>query len=121
MPAETGEPQAGDVDIVATLQAADATVEVIGEIEQPFMPVVGTALSVNGADVQAFELESAEAAQEAAAALPADGTSFATTMVTWMDVPHFYQYEQYIVLYVGSDQATLDLLSMLLGEQVAGG
>src|SRR5688572_28826075 len=51
MPAETGEPgsvpDAADLDIVATLQAADATVEVIGEVEQPFMPVIGTALRVN--------------------------------------------------------------------------
>jgi hypothetical protein len=125
MPAETGEPgsapEEANVDIVATLQAADASVEVVGEVEQPFMPVIGTSLRVNGADVQAFEFESVEAAQLAAAALPADGSSFDTIMVTWMDVPHFYQYEQYVVLYVGSDEATLDLLSMLLGEQVAGG
>ncbi len=126
MPAETGEPgsapeAAEDVDIVATLQAADATVEVLGEVEQPFMPVIGKALRVNGADMQAFEFESVEAAQEAAAALPADGSSFETIMITWVDTPHFYQYENYVVLYVGSDQAILDLLSSLLGEQVAGG
>jgi hypothetical protein len=125
MPAETDEPgstpEEAPIDIVATLQAADASVEVLGEVEQPFMSVVGTSLRVNGADVQAFEFESVEAAQAAAAALPADGSSFETLIIDWMDVPHFYQYEQFVVLYVGSDQLTLDLLTMLLGEQVAGG
>lgn len=35
--------------------------------------------------------------------------------------PHFFRKEQLVVLYVGEDQAVVNLLTKLLGPQIAGG
>jgi hypothetical protein len=42
-------------------------------------------------------------------------------MLTWVDTPHFYKAGRIIVLYLGSDQAVLDVLNQILGQQFAGG
>jgi hypothetical protein len=59
-----------------------------------------------------MELESSQIAP--------DGSSNATTMITWVDDPHFYKAGGIIALYVGSDDAVLSLLESVLGPQYAG-
>ena len=49
-----------------------------------------------------------------------DGGSIGTSMVSWMDAPHFYKTGRIIALYVGSDQTILDLLEKVMGPQFAG-
>src|SRR5690606_7822658 len=44
-----------------------------------------------------------------------------TTIVEWVDTPHFYRQENVIVLYVGSDPATLALLQAVIDAPFAGG
>jgi hypothetical protein len=110
----------GQVSLVATLQAAGATVEVGDPITQVFFGPEGNILKVNGADVQVFEYESAEAMENEAAQVAPDGGSIGTSMVTWMDTPHFYKAGRIIVLYVGSDETILGLLEKVLGPQFAG-
>ena len=106
--------------LVTALQDAGATVETGEPISQAFFTPEGGTLKVNGADVQVFEYESTIAMEEEASQVAADGGSIGTTMVTWMDTPHFYQAGRIIVLYVGSDQAILDLLEKSVGPQFAG-
>ena len=106
--------------LVTALQDAGATVETGEPVSQAFFTPEGTILKINGADVQVFEYASVEAMQEEASQVAPDGGSIGTTMVTWMDTPHFYQAGRMIVLYVGSDQAILDLLEAALGPQFAG-
>ena len=48
------------------------------------------------------------------------GWSIGTTMVTWMDSPHFYNAGKIIVPYLGSDSAVAELLESVLGSQSAG-
>ena len=55
-----------------------------------------------------------------AAQMAPDGGSNATTMITWVDTPHFYKAGRIIVLYVGSNAAILSLLEEVLGPQFAG-
>ena len=43
------------------------------------------------------------------------------TYITWKSTPHFYQFNNLIVQYVGTDKIILDLLLSLCGEQFAGG
>ena len=121
-PVETTEP--GSVQdqssLVATLQASGATVETGEPVSQPFFTPEGIILKVNGADVQVFEYDSVEAMEEEASQVAPDGGSIGTSMVSWMDSPHFYQVGQIIVLYVGSDKAVLELLEKVLGPQFAG-
>ncbi|HMB25548.1 MAG TPA: hypothetical protein VKP08_22060, partial [Anaerolineales bacterium] len=82
--------------------------------------VEGQAVKVNGADLQIFEYENAAAMEEAASQVAPDGGSIGTSMVTWIDPPHFYKVGRIIVLYLGNDQAILDLLNKIIGSQFAG-
>lgn len=75
---------------------------------------------MNGADVQVFEYENEEAMESEASQVAPDGGSIGTTMVTWVETPHFYKAGRIIVLYVGSDESVLDLLEQVLGQQFAG-
>jgi hypothetical protein len=111
------EDQAG---LIAALQAAGATVEVGDSISQDFFSSEGNIIKVNGADVQVFEYESADAMENEASQVAPDGGSIGTSMVSWMDAPHFYKTGRLIALYVGSDQTILDVLEMVMGPQFAG-
>lgn len=118
--ASHGNPIGGHVEFVDALRAADATVEPSEPITQAFFSPEGNILKVNGEDVQVFEYESEEAMEAEAAQMAPDGGSNATTMITWVDTPHFYKAGRIIVLYVGSNAAILSLLEEVLGPQFAG-
>jgi hypothetical protein len=117
-------PETGGVEdydgLVNALEAAGATVEPGDEIEQAFFTVMGRIIKVNEADVQIFEYESAEAMEADAAQVSEDGGSIGTTMAMWVEAPHFFKSERILVLYVGEDQAIIDLLESALGPQFAG-
>jgi hypothetical protein len=71
--------------------------------------------------VQVFVFADEAAAHAAATTVPPDGSTFKTMVVDWMAPPHFYQRGRIIALYVGTDAATVQLLTSLLGQQFAGG
>ena len=106
--------------LIAALEAAGATVEAGDPVSQVFFSPEGSIIKVNGADVQVFEYESAEAMENEASQVAPDGGSIGTNMVMWMDAPHFYKAGRIIVLYVGSDEAVLSLLEKVIGKQFAG-
>ena len=106
--------------LTQALKDAGASVEPADAVQQEFFGPEGRILHVNGADLQVFEYPSAEAMEQDAAKVAPDGGSIGTTMVSWMDAPHFYKSGRVLALYVGSDQAVLDLLQRVLGAQFAG-
>jgi hypothetical protein len=106
---------------IAALEASGATVETGESISQPFFTPEGSVIKVNGADVQVFEYESAEAMDSEASQVAPDGSSVGTSMMNWVDTPHFYKADRIIVLYVGSDETVLELLQKTVGNQFAGG
>ncbi len=108
------------VSLLDALRAAGAEVEIGDAVEQPFFSVKGQIVKVNGADVQVFEYESAEAMEANAGQVAPDGGSIGTSMVTWVEAPHFFKAGRVLVLYVGEDSAVLGLLEGALGEQFAG-
>jgi hypothetical protein len=121
-PAASSEPlvvedQAG---LVAALQSSGATVETGDAVTQEFFGPEGAIIKVNGADVQVFEYESPEAMENEASQVAPDGGSIGTSMVMWVDVPHFYKAGRIIVLYIGSDGAVSGLLEKVMGPQFAG-
>jgi hypothetical protein len=118
--ASHGGPVRDYVSLVDNLRAAGATVEPAGEVEQPFFSPTGYVIKVNGADVQVFEYPDAEAAEAEAALVSDDGGSIGTSMVSWVEAPHFYKLERVIALYVGEDSAVTALLESVLGPQFAG-
>lgn len=105
---------------LAALQAAGATAETGDAITQDFFSVEGQVVRVNGAELQIFEYADAAAMEADASQVAPDGGSIGTSMVTWIDPPHFYKAGRIIVLYLGNDQAILDLLDKVLGPQFAG-
>lgn len=120
----TGVSQPGsvtDVDsLMETLRVAGASVEPGDEVEQAFFSVTGQLIKVNGADVQVFVYDTAEAMETEASQVAEDGSSIGTNMVMWVDAPHFYKSGRLLALYVGQDQAVMDLLEDVLGPQFAG-
>lgn len=111
---------ADKASLTAALEAGGVTVETGESGFQPFFTLEGSILKVNGADVQVFEYDTPEEMENEASQVSSDGGSIGTSMVTWMEAPHFYKAGRIIVLYVGSDAVMLDLLEGALGPPLAG-
>lgn len=121
-----GGPVVDHVSFVDALRGCGLTVEIGGAIEQPILSAVtGTLLRLSGggltqpADVQSFEYGDADRATTDAAQIGPDGNP-PTMRITWLSSPHFFRAERVIVLYVGVDQAAIDLLTALLGPPFVG-
>ena len=116
--------QGGEVEdqtsLIDALRAGGAKVELGDTVEQAFFTAAGQILKVNRKDVQVFEYESPEKMEADAAQVASDGGSIGTSMVTWVEPPHFFKSGRVLVLYVGEDKAVIDLLKGALGEQFAG-
>lgn len=115
-----GGPVEDYVSLIDSLRGAGAIVEPGDQVEQAFFTVKGQIIKVKGTDVQVFEYENAEAMEADAAQVTPDGGSIGTSMVMWVEAPHFYKAGRILVLYVGEDQVVLDLLEGALGVQFAG-
>jgi hypothetical protein len=114
------DPVSDYASLLEALRAAGATVEPADPVSQVFFGPEGQVIKVNAQDVQVFEYPDEAAAERDAQTISPDGSSTTTTMITWVDAPHFYKAGKLIVLYVGSDTDTLQLLEGLLGPQFAG-
>jgi hypothetical protein len=118
-PQASGGPVRDQASLIDALRATGATVTIGDAIEQPFVQMAGTQVSVNGADVQVFEYADEAAARADAAAIADTLAGKGTTMVSWVASPHAYQAGRVIVLYVGDDTNTLQLLQGALGAPFA--
>jgi hypothetical protein len=124
-PTRTGATPAGrgpvrdQASLIDALRAAGATVTIGDAIEQPFVQVSGMQVLVNGADVQVFAYADEAAARADTAAIADTLAGKGTTMVSWVASPHAYQAGRIIVLYVGDDTSTLQLLNATLGAPFA--
>lgn len=113
-------PPGDKASLIAALEAAGATVEEGEAVMQPIFSVEGQILVVNGADVQVYEYQTGADMEEEAAQVSPDGSSTETTMITWIEPPHFYKSGKILALYVGSDEQIIGLLEQVLGPQFAG-
>jgi len=115
-----GGPVTDYISLVDNVRATGATVNPVGEVEQPFFSVKGLVIKVNDNDVQVFEYSDANAAENVAKSISPDGSSVGTSMPFWVAPPHFYKMEKLIVLYVGENEDTIGILDSVLGPQFAG-
>ena len=115
-----GQPVDGYDGLLAALRGNGSTVEAVGPISQPFFVPEGRVINVDGNEVQVFEFSSEQDAQSAAESISPDGSSVGTTMIMWVEAPHFYESGKLIVLYVGEEPAVVDALEVVLGAQIAG-
>jgi hypothetical protein len=102
--------------LIEALRAAGFKVEIEGAIEDPLFTGTGKAIEVNGQYVQVFEFEGEAAAVEGAGTVSGGGTIIGTSIVDWIETPHFYQAGALVVLYAGSEEAVLSGLQDALGE-----
>lgn len=119
-PRSHGGPVRDHVSLVDTLRAQGLTVEPTGPISQPFFPIPGQTLEVNGKDVQVFEFKDSSATKSQAKEISSDGKSIHHTTIQWISPPHFFSTGKIIVLYLGSDAELLKKLETALGTQIAG-
>ena len=115
-----GGPVTDYVSLVDALRTQGATVEPGDDVSQPFFTVEGRVIRANSQGVQVFEYADKAAADAEAELVAPDGSSVGTSMVSWVAPPHFYKVGRLIVLYVGDDATTIDLLETVLGSQFAG-
>lgn len=106
---------------LANLKSTRISVETGEGVSQPFFTAQGQIIKLNGEDVQVFEYVSKEEAFQEVMQVSADGSSVGTTMITWIDSPHFYQSGKIIVLYIGNTPELVEILTEVLGPQFAGG
>lgn len=113
-------------DLVETLEGCGLNVEPSPGVEQPFLePESGSVLHLSGggllrpADLQVFEYKDAASADMDAEQIGPDGQP-PTMMISWIEPPHFFRGERLIVLYLGEDQAVIDVLTTLMGPPFAG-
>lgn len=89
-------------------------------LTQPFFSVPGIVISVSGEDLQVFEYTDAASAAKDMQGISADASTINGEDMAWIAPPHFYQHGSLLILYIGSDGATLNLLRTVVGDQVAG-
>ena len=106
--------------LITKLRAAGTNVEVVGEVDQPFLSVTGTMIKLQGEDVQVFQYPSAAEMEAQAALISRDGTAVGTRKIHWIGSPHFFKQGRVLVLYVGSDKKVEEALEAVLGRQFAG-
>jgi hypothetical protein len=107
--------------LISDLKGAGAEVQMGGTLQQSFFSVEARILKVNGEEVQVFEYPYASTANAQAARVSNTGSTVGTSMISWVNTPHFFKKSGLIVLYVGKNQSILDALKKVLGEQFAGG
>jgi hypothetical protein len=107
--------------LLSALQAAGATTEINDSISQEFFSVEGQFITINGTeDIQVFEYPSGEEMESDASQIAPDGGSIGTTMINWVDNPHFYKSGRILILYIGNNETILSLLEKVMGKQFAG-
>jgi hypothetical protein len=115
-PASHGNDIGGYVELVDTLRSSGVQVEPTGSIKQSFIPVEGQLIEVNGNRVEVYQFEEDEARQKFSDQISSDGSKFEQTAVDWVDQPNFWAQDRLVVLYVGKNQETIDLLTKTLGN-----
>jgi hypothetical protein len=108
--------------LVDAIKSRGVLVEYVEEIasESSSFSVPTKVISVGGADVQVFEFASESDAKAASLTISQDGTEIGTSIIRWIDTPHFYTNGKLIVLYVGQNPEIVNLLESFLGKQFAG-
>jgi hypothetical protein len=108
--------------LIDAIQSRGVLVQYVDEIaaEGSSFSVPIKVISVGGADVQVYEFQNESDAQDSSQMISEDGTEIGTSIIRWMDTPHFYTKGKIIVLYVGQNPEIMNLLESFLGKQFAG-
>jgi hypothetical protein len=106
--------------LVAAIKSRGVLVELTEELGESMFSAPAKVLSVGGSDIQVFEFQAESDAKTSSLTVSEDGTEIGTSIIRWMDTPHFYAKGKIIVLYVGQNPEITNLLESILGAQFAG-
>ena len=118
--------------LIQKLGDAGATVEFVSDIThpQPIFPATGKSININSEPTQVYEFQDEATAQAEARKVWPDGSTIGPqppagnpgmiVSFNWIAPPHWYQSGKLIVIYVGENQAIMELLESLLSTQFAG-
>lgn len=110
------------ISFVGDLNDAGVTVEDLGEPEAPrFTAKVGKALAVRSEEIRVYEYDSADSMEAEAAKVAADASSIDGKPAEWEATPHLFKDGRILVVYVGDNAETVDLLRSILGDEFAAG
>jgi hypothetical protein len=111
--------------LLLALQAANVDTSLEEGVTFNLLSVSGRLVTVGVQRLQVFEYANAESAQADAVHFSNDGAWFhrddPPTLVNWIATPHLYRSDKLLVVYVGDDTQTLNVLEALLGSPFAGG
>ncbi|MGI8928524.1 MAG: hypothetical protein ACR2H0_03520 [Candidatus Limnocylindrales bacterium] len=112
----------GPEGLIADLSDAGADAEVSDSFDGEPLAAVQTIVCVNGEDVRVFAYGTEQERVAASAGIdPTDPSHVGTSIVEWDGWPKFWQRDRILVLYLGRDEATIDLLTELMGDPFAQG
>ena len=106
------------------LREREITPELISDGNSSVLGRDGTVVSWADVSVGAFDYPDRDSAVAAAELIADDGSTvegITDSPINWPGTPHFFRKGRLIVLYVGDDRPTADLLKQILGPQIAGG
>lgn len=106
--------------LVAAIKSRGILVELTEELAESMFSAPAKVISVGGSDIQVFEFQSESDTKSSSLTVSEDGTEIGTSIIRWMDTPHFYAKGKIIVLYVGQNPEITNLLESILGQQFAG-
>ena len=110
----------GYLDLVSQFRSSGASVVDGGKIQQDMFTINPNTVLVNAQDLWVFEFQSEADAKDQMSQVSSDGTTVGGRQVHQISDPHFFERGNMLVYYEGSDKPTLDLLTTVLGPQVAG-
>lgn len=106
---------------LANLRVHEYTPVEKGRVSQPFTTVEAMVVSIGADDFQVFEFLGAEDVENFSRNVSEDGSVIGTSIITWVEPPHFYKTDKVLVLYVGNKPDVTAALEKVLGKQFAGG
>lgn len=108
-------------DLVSLLRTQGNTADLNGQrVQQPFFAASGQEIHVNNDTVQVYQYPDANSAKADADKISDNGMSVGGTSMSWAGPPHFFQKDNLLVLYVGTNAQTIGTLESTLGVQFAG-
>lgn len=106
--------------LVGSIKSRGIAVDLVEELDDSPFSTTTKVISVGGATIQVYEFQSESDAESAILTVSEDGTEIGTSIIRWIDTPHFYAKGKIIVLYVGQNPEVTSLLESFLGNQFAG-
>ena len=105
---------------IDSMQLNGAAISKVGPLNISLFSVPGTVYTLEGEQIILFQYDSLSNAARDAALISGNGSIINGKEYAWQATPHFYLSGQLMVLYLGSTERSLALLSYVVGQPFTG-